>query len=307
MNQSVIQIYPRANTFPPKIRLSHSTLQLLHTCERLFQLEKLLNTGQGRDEAPHLVGGQAFGAGVASYFIHGDADKAIYEAWLAYWPQLEDEKRNQSKYLNALYAAFFEIDNLRQEYEVVYFNGKPAAELSFRLNIDDTFYFVGYIDVVLRNIYTGKYLVLECKHTGLELHDIDPLYKNSGQALGYSIILDEIVGEDQSEYGVLYFVAQLGKGYSPKIRVLPYDKNLLDRLNWFMTLGLDVEHLHRMEGLKTYPKRGDACLNYMRPCKYFVICDLHSFESERPYEEDTKKYDFTYDLQDVISKHLDRI
>ncbi len=288
-------------------RLSYSTMNSMETCERMYQLDHVLDNGAPREESEHFSFGHGFGEGVAHYLVYQDRDAALLTAWLAYWPQIETPKKNQAKCLNALTVAFDAMDNLLQDYEVVSFEGKAAVELNFRLNIDDTYYYAGHIDVVLRNRWTGMYYILEVKTTGLALHDIDPLYKNSGQALGYSIALDRIVGEKQSSYGIIYFVAQLGKDYSPQIKILPYEKTLLDRLNWFMTLGLDVEKLHRMAELNVYPKRGNACLNYMRPCRHFGICGLHGMDRKAGYVKDKETYQFEYNMDDLVQEHIQRL
>jgi len=291
---------------PERIYLSYSFLQSLHTCERKFQLDHLL-AGSVEEHSSTFSFGHAFGIGVASYLVHQDPNKAIFLAWLAYWPVIEDEKKNWAKCYCALQAAFSRLDDLLQDYEIVSFDGKPAVELAFKLNIDAVYYFAGHIDVVIKNKWTGLYYVFECKHTGLLLHDIAPLYKNSSQALGYSIALDRIVGEEQSHYGVLYFVAQLAKDYSCTIHVLPYDKTLLDRLNWFVTLGLDVKHLKEMAVLGIYPQRGGNCLQYNKPCKHFGTCGLMGMDQPRKIEADTAVYDFEYDLDELIESHLARL
>lgn len=288
-------------------RLSHSTLNTLDTCERKYQLEHVLDNGAPREESEHFSFGHCFGEGVAHYLVHQDRDAALLAGWLAYWPQIETDKKNQAKAINALIVAFDALDNILQDYEVIEFEGKPTVELSFRLNIDDTYYFAGHIDVVLRNRWTGQYFIFEVKTTGLALHDLDPLYKNSGQALGYSIALDRIVGEKLTSYGVLYFVAQLGKDYTPKIQVLPYNKTLLDRLNWFMTLGFDVERLHRMAELNVYPKRGGSCLSYNRPCRQFGTCGLHAADRPSPFVADKEVYQFEYDMDELVAEHIQRL
>lgn len=291
-----------------RYRLSHSTLDTLNRCERKYQLERLLVSGD-REESEHLSFGHAFGAGVASYLSDQDAEKALFKAWLAYWPEVETEKKSQAICFLALQNAFRVLDDILQEYELVYFEGKPACELSFRLNIDEDYYFVGYVDAVLRHRYHGVYVVFEVKTTGLALLDLAPAYKHSGQALGYSIALDRIVGHELSSYGVLYFVAQLGKDInSPtKIHVLPFDKTLLDRLNWFVTLGLDVKHLHEMQELGIYPKRYTACLSFNKPCRHFGTCHLHSLDTPKVIEPDEVDYQFVYDLEELVADHLRRI
>ena len=150
---------------------------------------------------------------------------------------------------------------------------------------------------------------MEVKHTGLNIFDLSPLYQNSGQALGYSIVLDKIVGEAQSNYEVLYFAGQLGagNGFSPKIHTMIYPKNLQDRLNWFITLGMDVERLHMMLENNVFPLRGSNCLHYMKPCKHLGTCNLHGLDTYKEEIEDTIVYDFNYQLDEVIQDHLIRI
>lgn len=297
----------KANKIIP-IRLSHSSLETLHTCERKWQLEKRLVDPSVREENEHTVFGRAYGAGVATYLVTQDADMALYQAWLSYWPELESDKKSVVHCMAALMNGFAKLDTLLMEYEVAEFNGKPAVELSFRLDITDEYYFVGHIDVVLRNRFTGLYVVFDAKSTGLSLLDVSPLYKNSGQTLGYSVAIDRIVGERLSSYGVGYIVAQIdARKLTTKTHVLVFDKTLLDRLKWFMTLGLDAKHLKEMEELGHYPMRGDACLTFMRPCRYFGICDLHANDVEKVREEDKIAYDFHYKLDDLIAEHLARI
>ena len=291
------------------IRLSHSAFDSFHTCERKFQLDRLLVNSIPKQEYATTVFGKAFGAGVAEYMISQDVDKAIFTLYTSYWPVLEDEKRTEEVCAALLLATIPKLDNLLQDWEVAYFNNKPSAELSFRLNIDDRFYFVGYIDLVIKNKWTGRSAIMEVKTTALNLFDLSPLYQNSGQALGYSIVLDKIVGESQSEYDVLYLVGQIGagNGFSPNIHTLLYPKNLQDRMNWFITLGMDVQRLHTMLENNIFPMRGSNCLQYMKGCPHLGVCNLHGLDQYKPEEEDLIKYDFTYDLDDVIQDHIQRI
>lgn len=288
------------------IRLSHSTLQTLGECERKFQQDKLL-AGASKDETEHTVFGRAYGVGIATYFVTGDRIKALYHAWLAYWPILETDKKNEVRLVTTLEASFSYADTLLLDYEVANFNEVPAVELSFRLNISASYYFVGYIDIVLRNRWTGVYAVLDAKTTGLLLFDIEPLYKLSGQTVGYSIALDRIVGEELSSYEVIYFVAQLLEDNKAKIQVLTYKKSLLDRLHWFMSLGVDLKTLELCEELNFYPRRSSACLTYNRPCRYFGTCHLSALDTLAERKEDTIAYDFVYELDELIEDHVRRV
>ena len=291
------------------IRLSHSALDTLHTCERKFQLERLLVSDYEKRDYPATVLGKAYGAGCQSYLAYQDKDRAIFDLYMAYYPVEEDNKRTEEVAVSLLLAAIPTMDNILLDWEVLIHNGKPAIELSFRLNINNAFYFVGYIDVVLRNRWNNRCAVLDVKSTSLKLHDLSPLYQNSGQLLGYSIAIDALVGEDQSEYDVLYLVGQLktDTGFNPKISFLTFPKTLQDRLNWLISISLDVEHLENMIDNNIFPLRGSNCLQYMKPCVHLGTCNLHGLDEYKKQEEDTIEYDFVYHLDDVIEDHIRRI
>ena len=293
------------------LRLSHSSLELLHECERKFQLNKLLVSEQPKEESAHFSFGKAMGAGVATYLATQSKDQALYQCWLAYWPELEIDNKSVWRALHYMQGAFRALDNLLNHYEVAEFRGAPAVELSFRLNINEQKYFVGHIDVVLRHRVTGKYFVLEVKTTGLQLLDLKPAYMHSGQAVGYSIALDKIVGEELSTYGVLYFVVQLPHSKAAELtcqyHVFDFPKTLVDRLNWFVKMGLDVQHLESCEKLNIFPKRGSSCIRFNKPCYHFGTCSLQDFDKPKEQEPDTIVYTFEYDLEELISAHIERI
>lgn len=294
-------------------RLSDSTWDTLDLCERRFQLDRMI-ANLDRDVAvrqgsPEMVRGSAYGVGVQSYMLHGDMDLALYEAWQAYWPMLENPPKTfEARTLNNLLASREAMDKLREEYEVAIFNDKPAIELSFRLNLDDKWYYVGYIDIVLLHRKEKFYAVFECKTTGFNHTDLTPLYRYSGQALGYSIILDQIAGAEQTDFTTLYFVCRdHPKNFIPDIYTFPFKKTLLDRFKWFMTLGMDLNHLNSMMELDMFPLRKKGCVSYGRVCPHFGFCHMTAGDKPRAIPEDTNTYQFVYNLQDVIEDHVKRI
>lgn len=292
-----------------KVRLSYNALKSLTICERKFQLDRLLIGSSEEKDYPATVLGTAYGVGIASYLATQDPDKALFDLYLAYNPVVEDDKRTQEVAANLLIASFPTLENLLQDWEVATFQGKPAVELSFAIHIDEDFYYVGYADVVLKNRWNGRYAVMDAKTTSLALFNLDPLYQNSAQVLGYSIVLDQIVGSSLAEYDCLYLSAQLGagNGFQPNIKLLTYPKTLQDRLTWFITLGYDVERIHKMMDFGVFPIRGDSCLQFMRPCYHFGTCTLHGLDEYKKREDDKTEYQFVFQLQDLIESHLERI
>lgn len=292
-------------------RLSESTLNLFNACERKFQLIRMLNTGSSEyTSSPATVRGNALGAGVQMYLLTGDMDRALAAAWLAYWPDLENRPElSCARTLNNLRAAQAQLDAIRERYEVAVFDGKPAIELSFRLDTHTRWYDVGYIDVVMWDKKLKMFVVFELKTTGYNMLDLRPLYKNSSQALGYSIVLDKIAGSEQNRFGVVYLVIRDKRSDPvPDVYLFEFPKTLTDRLRWFVTLGLDIERLERLSALGIFPMRGNSCVRFNRPCQFFGSCHMTSWDDDpRTVPPDTIEYQFRYNLQELIDSHLARV
>lgn len=293
-----------------QLRLSFSSLEQLNSCERKFQLEKLLSNPK-REDSVHLWFGRAFGAGVAEYLSTGSKDRALFVAWMEYDSSLEKDRKSKYSCIYYLLQSFSHLETLLQTFEVPEFHGKPAVELSFRLNINAEKYFVGHIDVVLRHKVTGIYYVLEVKTTSSRLLDLDPEYRHSVQTVGYSTALDAIVGKKLSSYGVVYFVCQMPQWNAveniAKFHTMPYIKTLTDRLEWFVQLGMDVQRIEQMEQLNIFPRRSKSCTAYGRVCPHFGTCHLKNYDIPAPFEPDEIQYQYTFDLEEIIADHIERI
>lgn len=293
-----------------KLRLSHSTLDILHTCERKFELDRLIEGEKIIEESVYFSRGHSYGTGIQWYLATQNIELAIFKAWLAYWPELEQKpKVFQARTLQDLLNIQRELDEFLEEWEVATFNGKPAIELSFRLDINENFYYVGYIDVVVKKRNEELYGVVEVKRTSTNLTDVRPLYKFSGQGLGYSIVLDKIANKQQSNYSLIYAVGQdIKNSLQSKFHLIDFKKTLQDRLHWFISLGLDVKHITEMLELGIFPRRYTSCVRFNKVCTHFSTCNLtagEKYKEDNP-EDEEKEYQFTYDLQELINDHIER-
>jgi hypothetical protein len=293
--------------FDPPLQISYSSLELFNTCERKLQLTKLLENDVAKEEYAHFSRGHSFGTLVQQYLLTGDPDYALFKGWLAYWPELDDQQKGitQSLTLALLDKLRPQLDLIRLEWEVAIFDGKPAIELSFKLEMEN-FSYVGFIDLVLRNKITGMYAIGEIKTTSLLIQDIDPLYKNSSQGVIYSAVLDQIAGEELAKYQVLYFVMQDVKG-NIKFHVCPYTKTLLDRLQAFYTIGIDTQRILQCEQLGIYPRRGSKCISFNRTCRHFGTCTLQGADKPVKREPNPEKFQFVFQLEEIIDNHLRRV
>ena len=263
----------------PRLRLlSHSSRLTLHKCPRKYQLYRLkaqANESATKDPLQQLTFdyGTVVGIGIQEA-LEGKTEEQIFLAMLLAWEGdllIENPKQKKSFWL-AMHAVqqFLSLraEGYLEDYELVSYNGRPAVELSFEIILGE-FVYRGFVDAVLQHTLTGEIVVLECK-TSSSANINSASYKNSGQAIGYSVVLDKIF-PDYSSYSVLYLVySTKGKEYTE----LPFDKSLLQRALWLQDLLLDTKMIELYEEYGSYPIHGESCFDFYRECEYLGLCTL---------------------------------
>jgi hypothetical protein len=271
-------------------QLSYSGLLQLHACPRKFQLDKMRGESL-RESSTTFSFGHCVGLGIQLCF-EGKSEQEILFALFQEWDVDIFDERELAK--ESLWLAIYAVQKFigmrlagfLDEYELVYYDGKPACELSFRITFPDGFRYRGYVDAVLRNKSTGRIAVLEVKTTGANYID-ESMYKNSAQAIGYSIVLDKVFPE-LSDYEVLYLPY---KKKAMEWELRPYVKSYLQRATWIQELLLDIETIKMYSGANTFPMRGESCNDWGRQCNYFGTCTLSN----------------QYMLKQISEKELDKI
>lgn len=293
-------------------QISYSSLLDLHSCPRKFELKKrrtTFRTAESEKSTVTFAFGHVVGTGIAEILEGIPLDRVIWNMYLGWHTDLAAEDTKLEK---SFYSAVFSIQKLAnmrdagflKDYELVYYQGKPATELSFVINFPDGFRLRGHVDAVLRHKNTGTVIVLECKTTGATT--LNPAtYKNSAQAIGYSIVLDVIYPE-LSAYEVLYLVYQTkAKEFTP----IPFEKTYLQRALWIQELLLDIETIKMYEAAEVYPMRGENCFNFFRECEYFNTCQLSTKYLTKPCteeEQDKTEYQIKLSLQDLLETQLSK-
>jgi hypothetical protein len=291
-------------------QLSYSSLLTLHSCPRKFQLDKLQAEfiPEDAESSVTFAFGHIVGHGIQLCFEGSTLEQTTWILFQEWKPDLYAENTKQVKsFYHALFAVqkFYAMYSLGylNEYELVQYNGKPACELSFRISTPDGFKYRGFVDVVLRNKNTGEIIVLELKTTSST--SLNPAtYKNSAQAIGYSVVLDVLFPE-LSSYQVLYLVyTTKNYEYNP----LPFEKSYLQRALWIRELLLDIELIKMYEGAGVYPMHGESCYNFYRECKYYGLCTLSTDSLTDPPPEEAKVEEFQIELtlQDLIESQLSK-
>ncbi len=290
--------------------LSYSSRTVLHRCPRKFQLQKIAKQDREYGKSVTFEFGTVVGIGVQSHLQGKSFDAVVFDMFMAWeLPDLYDEETsNKKSFFTAVFAvqSFISLaSGILGEYELAYFKGKPAVELSFRISMMDKFKYRGYVDVVMKHKTTGKFIVLEVKTTGAKYVD-EATYKNSSQALGYSIVLDTIAPHS-SEYEVWYLV------YLSSVQrweLLPFRKHYSDRAFWIKELVMDVERIQYYESQGRYPSYGESCNDFFKRCEFYDTCQMSTALLSLPYDaetmQDTTEYLLELSLLDLINAQLNR-
>lgn len=291
--------------------LSYSSLTTLHTCPRKFQLYRLQSKEESTD-ADVLTEltfsfGHVVGEGIQLAIQGLSYEHIVFNMFKLWHSDLYQENPKQNKSFWTAMLAVQKFIGMRDEgflkdFELVHYNGKPACELGFRISFPDGFKFRGFVDVVLRHKITGEVLVLELK-TSSATSLTPATYKNSAQAIGYSIVLD-VLFPKLSSYRVLYLVF-LTKSLS--YEKLDFTKTYLQRALWIQELLLDIETIKMYENVGIYPMRGESCYDFFSECEYLNLCTLSTNYLIKPYNEDgAKKEEFEIELKlmDLIDSQL---
>lgn len=286
-------------------RLSYSSLSDFNECPRKWQLSRF---ARKRDTTIHTAFGHAVGEAVASIANGSSLDDAVFAAYLGWEVDLlEEHSKSKKSFATAVEAIqnFYRlwVDSLAVEWEVLYVDGKPAAELGLRVTVGE-FVYRGFVDLVLKNRFTGEIAVLECKTTGSKVA-LEAQYGMSNQSLGYAVILDKIV-PDVSSYIVLHLVYSTS---TQQWNVFPVHKSLLKRANWLRDLVYEVRRIIMYQEDDTFPTNGAACTNWGRICHWYGMCDQPTAELIPvlpPMEaDDDSRYQYTFSLEELLEQQME--
>ena len=295
-------------------QLSYSSITTLHSCPRKFQLYKLRTTYREEERAKQTITfafGHVVGEALQLALTEGmTEDSIVFQMFLSWHTDLfaVDEKGRKSFWEAVIALKRFlslRASGFLDDYELVMYQGKPACELSFCINFPDGYRYRGYVDAVLRHRISGAVLVLECKTTGSAT--VNPAtYKNSAQAIGYSIVLDSLF-PDLSSYDVLYLVY---KTKDQEYVTFPFTKTYLQRALWIRELMLDIEMIKMYEQAGVYPMHGESCFSFFSECEYINSCTMSTEYLTKPATEkdlDSVEYQVTLSLSDLLNTQLEKI
>lgn len=300
---------------PRILNLSYSGLLTLHSCPRRFELEKLAATSDVTEHIDDTITysyGHVVGLGIQMLLERRSWEDIMFACAMQWTAPLWASNPKQNK---SFAQAMFALEKFRamqnqgylDGFSLVHYNSKPACELSFLIDLPGGYKYRGFVDAVLQHDETGKVVVLECKTSSAT--NLNPAqYRNSAQAIGYSIVLDAIF-PDLSSYEVLYLV------YSTKeleYTQYSFTKSYVQRARWIQELVLDTRTIDMYSEAGIFPMRGESCFDYYRECKYLGLCQMDNERLTKPLTQDefvafskrNEEYQIVISLDDLIHAQL---
>ena len=269
--------------------LSHSGLETMHSCPRKFEIYRMNYAPKGAGTVDTSFG-HAVGVGIQELLIQQQYPNTLgltpleYAIWKMFlsWEVAIDETKPKSK--KSFHSACLAVEKYQQQFlslltndwELAYFEGKPAVELGFIVELPNGYYYRGFVDAVLVHKEEKRFRVLEIKTTGLAVVDVAQ-YKNSFQGVGYGVILDQLAASMDyiADYYVDYLVYKTG---SQEFLTFPFLKTGYQRAKWLSQLLVETDTIELYLQRELFPMHGQSCFNFYRQCQYFGICERRNEE-----------------------------
>ena len=312
----IVQWTDNRGADPRLVRLSYSSSLLFHGCPRKYQLQKLQATKSEEQEEDWKTSltfqyGHTVGEAIQLSLI-GELtrEQLIFKLFAEWKCDLFDENHKQKKsFFHAISALHkfwaMQDDGLLQDYEVAYYEGKPAAELSFKIKFPNGETYRGFVDLVLRNIYTGEYCILELKtNSGRVINHYQ--YKNSAQAIGYSVVLDRIA-PGLTNYTVEYLVYMT---FLERWEQFSFPKTYKQRALWLRDRIWETHQIKELVELEgsygIWPMHGEHCVTYNRNCDFMGMCHMDTGSLIAPLRErdlvESTEYQFVFDVEELLGE-----
>lgn len=307
---------------PDILKISHSSLGTLQSCDRRFNFAKLFPQRRYTADYAAMVG-QAGHAGYQDYLINRDRDKALYKMLRAWDVRIDSKNQYEQRTmealistLNLLFDRFDALNGVELAYVNVNGEERPAVEVPFQINLllhgkpyevrkGLPVVYIGFIDDILFDTNLSEYFVDDLKTHRLNLEDYTPMIKFSDQPLPYALVLNAALGLNLKSLNVVYTAAYIDL-LEPRVERIPLIKDQEDIHDWAKKLLRQLERIKQNFAMDFWPRNSNSCVSFNKACKFFDYCDtkdkmyLHEIFSNDSkavyYEQDFEPW-FTLDLE----------
>lgn len=286
------------------LRVSYSSLGTDDNCHRKFEFDKLypkrLRTGEDFYAADV---GKALHAGFQDYLIKGDKESAIWHMMKEFPFVGEFNQTNDYRSFDAALATLEEMfENVKlQDYELAQIRRPntpaellsglsggvvvPAIEVPFEIRFDGItlpdgrgIAFIGYIDAIMRHIYSQHFQTMDIKTSRVNIADATGKYRFDTQQVPYGIVVDHVAQGEVDSFQVLYLDCYVDL-LAPAVKLYPFTKRREDLQEWHTNKILQFQAIQRFMAADYFPRTEHGCMFYNKPCRYLEPCQSRDRES----------------------------
>ncbi len=269
------------------LRVSYSSLNLLDSCARKFEFNKLFPR-RARDYDTFAADvGTALHKGYQTYLMTRDESKAVWAMMQAYPYEAE---WNQEKDDRSLQAAVVTLEEMivsedMKEWEVAEIKKPdgivvPAIEVPFELRLKGItlpdgrgIAFTGFIDAFLRNLMADDlFRSMDIKTHRRTTRDATAKYKFDSQQVPYGIVLEHIQNRAIDQFEVMYLDTFVDLA-EPRVESYEYMKSPDDIQEWLLNTVMKCQRIQRFMEMKYFPRTDGGCMSFFKPCFFLDICE----------------------------------
>jgi hypothetical protein len=286
------------------LRVSYSSLNLLDSCARKFEFNKLFPR-RARDFDTFAADvGTALHRGYQTYLMTRDESKAMWALMQEYPYEAE---WNQTVDVRGLQAAVVTLEEMivsegMKEWEVAEIKRPntadeiksgltggvvvPAIEVPFELRLKGLtlpdgrgIAFTGFIDAFLRNTMADDlFRSMDIKTHRRTTRDATAKYKYDSQQVPYGVVLEHIQGKPITEFEVMYLDTFVDLA-EPWIEPYHYMKTADDIQEWLLNTVMKCQRIQRFMEMDYFPRTDGGCMSFFRPCFFLDICETRNRKS----------------------------
>ena len=267
------------------LEVSYSSLNLLDSCMRKFEFNKLYPRRPRDPDQFAADVGTCLHRGYQDFLANQDEDRAIWEMMQSYPYLSEFSQRDDYRSLEACISTLIEMCHEADmtEWEVMTIrkpDGEivPAVEVPFELRLNGItlsdgrgIAFTGFMDAAMRHKGHGKVRTLDVKTHRRQMEDATAKYRFDSQQVPYGICLEHIQGNTVEEFEVLYLDCFVDL-VNPRINLYPFLKDSTDLQEWLINTVLSAQRIQRAMEMDYFPRTNGGCMNWNRPCYFLDVC-----------------------------------
>lgn len=278
------------------LEVSDSSLSLLHSCPRKFEMRKMFMSDRYENSLASSSG-TALHASCQSYCAGKSKEQSIFNMLMEFpfeYDKGEMDVRSWQSCVHMAETAMEFWDTDMADWEIALIADKdgnpiPAYEVPFALVIENfpfyadgrtiTLKYIGYIDLILHNKVTGQYAVCDIKTTVADLSKKVYEFTFADQCLPYGLVLETLLGQNIKQGFEVYYWMQYIHPIDATNQLLPFIKSHDDIQDWVVGFMEDVNTIKRSYNAGWFRRRGKSCYAWNRPCTYFDLCDSRNTQS----------------------------